>query len=117
MITKKVIDSLYKKYSKRPKSADCLDFVLLFDGVSEQHAVNVDIETDTLLIGSIDPASPFHRLPLSRIHAIVPFEDWVAIVLHSSIVFLNKNNNKVSVHIKEPKPGIIDRLQMMMSKE
>ncbi|MDE6099053.1 MAG: hypothetical protein K2L80_03665 [Muribaculaceae bacterium] len=112
MITKKVIETLYKKYAKLPKSPDCLDFILLFDSVADHHGINIDIENDTMQIGSIDPASPFHRIPLSRIHAIVPFEEWVAIVLHSSIIFLNKSNNKVSIHIKEPDLSLWDRVQM-----
>lgn len=76
------------------------------------HDVSVDIENDTMEIGSVDPTSPFHAIPLGRIHAIVPFEEWVAIVLHSSIIFLNKNNRQVSIHIKEPKLSLWDRVQM-----
>lgn len=117
MITRKVIDTLYKKYSKLPKSPDCLDFVLLFETVAGHHNINIDIESDTMQIGSIDQASPFHSIPLSKIHAIVPFEEWVAVVLHSSIIFLNKKNNKVSIHIKEPAPTLMDRLQMWMHKD
>ena len=64
MITKKVINTLYKKYSQLPKSPDCLDFVLLFDCVAENHSINIDIENDVMQIGSIDAASPFHRVPL-----------------------------------------------------
>lgn len=112
MINKKVIDTLYKKYAKLPKSPDCLDFVLLFDNVADQHNIHIDLESDVMQIGSIEPTSPFHRIPLSRIHAIVPFEEWVAIVLHSSIIFLNKKSNKVSIHIKEPKLTLWDRIQM-----
>ncbi len=112
MITKKVIDTLYKKYSQLPKSPDCLDFVLLFDCVVENHNISIDLENDVMQIGSIDSASPFHRIPLRRIHAIVSFEEWVAVVLHSSIIFLNKKSNKVSIHIKEPKLTLWDRIQM-----
>ena len=87
MITKQVINTLYKKYRKLPESPDCLDMPLLFDYASTHHNISIDMEgpVDALIIRSIDPASPFHRIPLERIHAIVPFENWVAIMLHSSM--------------------------------
>lgn len=116
MITKQVIDTLYKKYDKRPKSPDCLDFGLLFDVITEHHDISVDMETDQLVIGSIDAMSPFHKVPLSKIHAIVPFEEWVAIVLHSSIIFLSKKSPKVSVHIKPPKLTLWERIQTLFSR-
>lgn len=116
MITKQVINTLYKKYSKLPKSPDCLDFALLFDYVAERHNITIDLENDCLIIRSLDPSSIFHKIPLSRIHAIVPFEEWVAIVLHSSIIFLNKKSSKVSVHIKMPKPTLWERLKGIFSR-
>ncbi len=117
MITKQVIETLYKKYNKRPKSPDCLDFGLLFDSISDYHDISVDMDTDELVIHDLGEMSPFYKLPLSKIHAIVPFEEWVAIVLHSSIVFLNRKSNKVSVHVKEPKLSFVDRLRMSLSKD
>lgn len=116
MITKLVIDTLYKKYDKRPKSPDCLDFELLFDSVAENHNISVDMDSDKLYINSLPDTSPFHKIPLSKIHAIVPFEEWVAIVLHSSIIFLNRNSSKVSVHIKPPKLSWWEKISMKFSK-
>lgn len=114
MITQKVIDTLYKQYSKAPKSLDCLDMPLLFDAAGEHHNVSVDMDDNMnaeLVIGSVDEKSPFHRLPMHRIHAIVPFEEWVAIVMHSSIIFLNRKDNKVSIHLKPMRDGLLDRLR------
>lgn len=116
MITKQVIDTLYKKYDKRPKSPDCLDFALLFDTIADHHDISVDMDTDQLVINSIDEKSLFHKIPLSKIHAIVPFEEWVAIVLHSSIIFLNRKSPKVSVHIKPPKMTMWERIQALFSR-
>lgn len=113
MITKRVIETLYKKYRKLPESPDCLDMPLLFEYASQHHNVSIDMDgpIDSLIIRSVDPRSPFHRIPLEKIHAIVPFEEWVAIVLHSSIVFLNRNSAKVSVHIKPYKPSLGERIK------
>ena len=118
MITKQVIDTLYKKYKRRPESPDCLDMPLLFEAASEHHNVSIDMEgpVDSLIIRSVDPHSPFHRIPLEKIHAIVPFEEWVAIVMHSSIIFLNRKSSKVSVHIKPIKPSLTDRLKGLLPK-
>ena len=111
MIRKQVINTLYKKYRKLPKSPDCLDFALLFDYVVEHHNITIDLENDCLIINSLEPTSIFHRIPLSRIHAIVPFEEWVAIVLHSSIVFLNRLSPKVAVDLRNVQPSFLDRLR------
>lgn len=119
MITRQVIDTLYKKYCKLPESPDFLDMPLLFDYASEHHNISVDMEGthDALVINSIDPSSPFHRILLNRIHAIVPFEEWVAIVLHSSIIFLNRKSSQVSINLKPYKPNMIDKFRMLFEKE
>ena len=117
MITKEVIQALYKKYPRRAKSVDCLDIALLFDSVGTLHDINVDIEAGRIIIGSLDQRSIFRSIPLTHIHAIVPFEEWTAIVLHSSIIFLNKKNTKVSVHLKPMKPTLVDRLRNAFSKD
>lgn len=114
MITQQVIDTLYKQYKKAPKSQDCLNMPLLFDSAAENHNISVDFDDNMnaeLIIGSIDPKSPFHRMPMSHIHAIVPFEDWVAIVLHSSIIFLNKKDSRVSIHIRPLKETLMDKIR------
>ena len=116
MITKEVINTLYKQYSKRPKSVDCLDMAMLFDSVGTIHDISVDIDTDELIIGSIDPKSLFHHIPLRHIHAFVPFEEWTAIILHSSIIFLNRTNTGASIHLKPPKTTIADRLRTLTGK-
>lgn len=118
MITRQVIQTLYRKYAKRPASPDCLDMPLLFD-CAGHHDIIIDMDgpTDMLIINSIDPASPFHAIPLNRIHAIVPFEEWVAIVMHSSVIFLNRKSSKVSVDIRMDEPSIMGKLKGMFTKE
>ena len=119
MITQKVIDTLYKQYGKAPKSLDCLDMPLLFDVAGVHHDVSVEMDDNMnaeLIIGSIDEKSPFHRLPMHRIHAIVPFENWVAIVMHSSVIFLNKKDKRVSSHLKPMGDGFMDRLRRSLAR-
>lgn len=116
MITKEVINTLYKKYRKRPKSPDMLDIALLFDEVAAIHGITIDIDTNDIIINSIDSKSIFHRVSLDRVHAIVPFEEWVAIVLLSSIVFVNKRSTKVSIHIKPQQPTLCERISAIFGK-
>ncbi len=119
MITNQVIETLYKKYRKLPESPDCLDIPLLFDSTAGFHNVSIDMESDvdSLIINSIDVASPFHRIALDKIHAIVPFEEWIAVVLHSSIIFLNRKSPKVSIHIRVQKPTLSDRIRSLFDKK
>lgn len=109
MITEKVINQLYKTYRNRPESPDELDIALLFETLFEHHDIAVDDEAH-LIINSVPASSPFHRIALSRIHAIVEFEHKVAIVLHSSIIFLNKNNSGTHIHIRMERPNVIQRI-------
>lgn len=111
MITRTLIKDLYKKYKKPPKSVDLLNLALLFDYASRHHDIYIDPEAEELHIGSIDPDSPFHKLSIPRINAIVPFEQWIAIVMPASIIFLNRNSNEVAVDIKDIGPSILDRLR------
>ena len=113
MITRQIIQTLYKKYRKLPESPDCLDMPLLFDYAARHHNIEIDMDgpVESLVIRSIDKDSPFHRIPLNRIHAIVPFEEWVAVVLHSSIIFLNRTSSRVSVHVRTHEPGLVDKIR------
>ena len=109
MITKQVIEELYKKYNKRPPSPFDLNLSLLFEYAVDVHAINLDEEK--VVINSISPDSVFHSIDLNHIHEIVEFEESIAIVLHSSIIFLNKYDNKSYVHIKAPSQSIWERLR------
>lgn len=113
MINKDVIDSIYKKYKSRPARVSDLDLHLLFEYAIEVHEIYVD--GNDLVIGSIDPASPFNTIGLDRVHAILEFENEIAIVMHSSIIFLNKRDSGVNVHIKSDKPGILAKLRERLS--
>ncbi len=111
MITRQNINTIYSKYSKLPTSPDQLDIKLLFEAASEYHGLYIDPDTNELVISSVDEKSPFHSIPLSKIHAIVPFEEWVAIVLHSTIIFLDRKSSRVSVDIRPLSMGFSDKLR------
>ena len=114
MITKEVIKEVYRKYRKKPKSIDCLQVGLLFDAVGETH--DIEIVDDKIVINSVESTSLFHKIALSRVYGIVNFEKTIAIVLHSSILFLDKNEPKQSVHIKPQPQTFMEKLKMMFGR-
>lgn len=112
MIQKKVIDAIYRKYRRRPDSPDELNIPLLFEKLPEEAMVEID--GDNVVLNTVDPRSPFHRIPVKHIHAIIEFDEAIAIVLHSSIVFLSKDDGSAHVHMKDVGPSLFDRLRGMM---
>lgn len=119
MVTKKVIRSLYRQFDRPPKSIDELNLGLLFDYAVENHGIFLD-ETH-LYIGSVDPKSPFAMLPLKRIHEIVEFDKVIAIILPAAILFLNKEDSDVNVHLRmdseEDRVSVWDRVRALFSRE
>lgn len=116
MITKEVIQAIYKQYPKRAKNVDELDFGMLFDTVGTLHDISVDFNTNRLIIGSLDPRSIFRSIPLTHIHAFVPFEEWTAIVLNASILFLNRKTPEVSIHLKPQETTMGDKLRSLFGR-
>lgn len=107
MITKEVIDNIYKQCNKRPASPDQLNLGLLFEYAIDNHAIYID--DGNLVIDSVQPDSPFHTIPLRNINEILEFENSIAIVLPNSIIILNKHDSGVHIHIKMTKPSLLDR--------
>ena len=112
MIQKKVIDAIYKKCRKRPASPDELNIPLLFEKLPEEAMIEVD--GNDIVINSVSHDSPFHRIPVSDIHAILEFDEAIAIVLHSSIIFLSKEDGSMHVHLKNVGPTLIDRIRSIL---
>ena len=114
MLTKQNIEAIYKQNKKLPESPYDLNLGLLFTPEMTPHSLSIDPD-ETLLIGSVSPASPFRRIALKRVHAILDFDELVAIVLHSSIIFLRKNDPAVNIHIRQTKPSLGDRIRSIFA--
>lgn len=110
MLTRDNINEIYRKYKKAPASIDELDLATLFDETAINHDILVDPDENTITFGSIETTSPFHTLGLSRINAILGFEEWIAIVLPAAIVFLNRTSPKVAIDIKSSTTGLAKRI-------
>ncbi len=114
MITRENIERIYASYPHRPESIDMLDLALLFDNASEYHGVYIDPDSRQLIISSIDAQSPFHAIPLNVIHAIIPFEEWLAVVLGASIIFLNRTSSETAIDIRSDDTGILSSLRRLL---
>ncbi len=115
MITKEVIDAIYKKYKRPAPSADCLDLGLLFDYAIENHGIYVD--EGNLVIDSLGEDSPFHEIALDHVCGILEFERHVAVVLENAIIFLDKADSGAHVHLKPEKMSLMDRLRLSIADE
>ncbi len=113
MITHEVISEIYRKYNKKPKSVDCLNLAYLFDKCGLMHDIMIDPETETMTIGSIPNNSLFHEINLKNVCAIVPFEEWTAIVLHSSILFLNQRKPLSSVSLRPESNSLWGKIKQL----
>lgn len=111
MINKATIENTYKKFNKRPASPDELNLGVLFGDVFENHGLKLDEKY--LTINSVDPASPFHRIPLRNICEIVEFADHVAVVLPASMIIMQKDSPDVFINIKTRPASLEERLRGM----
>lgn len=115
MITKSVIENIYKQFADKPTTPDQLNLQLLFDYAMENHCIYVD--GNDLIIESIQEDSPFHSIDLRRVRAILEFDRQIAIVLPASIVFLNKKDDGVHVHVRMAKRSLMDLIREQIYAE
>lgn len=115
MITKHVIAAIYKQFRHQPSNPAQLNIEYLFDEALDYLDITVD---DTqVTIGALDANSPFRIIPIRRIYGIAKFDSAVAIVFHSSILFLNRHGKGVSIHIKQPPKSIWQKIRWWFSRQ
>lgn len=113
MITKKHITELYKKHIINPNKPNRIELEMFGNKCVSQHSIT--IENKNLIINSVDCDSPFHELPLQNIAGIEDLENYIAIILRNSILFLDKNSKNIHVHINIEKPSIWERLKYIFN--
>lgn len=111
MITRSVIHEIYRQCSKRPGCADDIDVALLFDpNISAYHSIYIDNSARAIVIADMGAESMMRSIPLDHVFGIIPFERWVAIVLRSAILFIDKTSPQLSMHLAPERPGLWQRL-------
>ncbi|MCM1310097.1 MAG: hypothetical protein NC301_03610 [Bacteroides sp.] len=113
---KKLIESLYKTYRRKPETLDERGLYLLADYIVDEQGVEID--DDCIIFSEMDAVSPFRMIRLNNIHGVADLGGLLAIVMHSSIIFFNKTTHEASVHIKPLtlRDKLADKLSRFSSK-
>lgn len=97
-IDRKLIDDLYRRFRRRPSTLDERNLRLLADFIVEERGIS--LEADSLVFTESAPDSPVREILLENINGVADLGRHIAIVLHSSIIFFNKDTLQTSVHLR-----------------
>ena len=103
MVTKEVIQDIYKQYNKPHKNIDELDIPHFLKILAPYHKLT--FTGDELIFEDMEEFNPFRRILVKNMHAILEFSRMVAFVFPNHILFLGKRSPELSVHFK-PEEGI-----------
>lgn len=103
---KNLIEALYKRYRHRPATLDDRGLALLADYIVEERGL--ELNDDRIVFTEMGFESPFREILLNNIHGVADLGGMLAIVMHSSIIFFNKESHAATVHLKPA--GFTDRL-------
>ncbi len=115
MIKPEVIKELYTKYPEPGNNSNNLNLELFKNENLKQH--NVHINEDSIIIYSVEEDSPFREIPIRNIKGIEEFNNHAVIILRNSILFLNKSNKDIHVHINFERPSMWQRLKYMFRND
>lgn len=98
MTDQELINSLYKRFGHQPATLDERHFDLLADYIVDGRGIELD--DDIIIFTHIAGKSPLRRIPLRNINGVADLGGLLAIVLHSAIIFFNKQTLAVTVHLR-----------------
>lgn len=110
MINQKVLNEIYKKYSKPPKDRSDLQLPYFLDLLSSHHKLTLSPDQEEIVIEDLDDFSPFKRFLVRRITAVLEFQKMVAFAFDNHIVLFQKNSPDMRIHFKPERKGFLDRL-------
>lgn len=97
-ISSDLIDGLYKRFPRRPATLDERNLRLLADYIVEDRGVSLC--DDRIVFTEMSADSPFREILLENIHGVADLGNMLAVVLHSSIIFLDCRTLEAFVHVK-----------------
>lgn len=110
MIGQKVIDEIYKKYSKPPKRLDDLRVPYFIDLLSRFHKLEVSEDNEEIIVSDLDDMNPFKHFLIRRLTTILELEQIVAFVFDNHIIFFQKDSQDMRVHFKPEKKSFFRRI-------
>lgn len=110
MITDQVIQEIYKKFRKPPKSVDDLNLPHYMSMLNEHHKLTMDDEE--VIIRDLEEGNLFSRFLIRSLYTVLEFDKMIAFVFRSHILFFGKEDNTLRVHMKreEVKPSLWNRI-------
>ncbi len=102
MITDKVIKEIYKNYKKPCKNQQELQLPHFLDILKEHH--NLSENNMEIIVNDLEEFNPFRRFLKRSIHAILEFDNIIAFVFRSHILFFSKDSNHIRVHMRPDEP-------------
>jgi hypothetical protein len=109
MINDEVINEIYKRYPKPVKDKASLNIPYYQELLQASNPI--EVKDDMIIIQKIDEFSPFKRFLIRSLNAILEIDQMVAFVFNTHIVFMNKEENELRIHLKpERKKGLFRRL-------
>lgn len=97
-INEELTKDLYRRFRHRSATLDGRNLHLIADFIVDDRGVT--LEDDSLIFTETPPGSPFRAILLENINGVADLGKLLAIVLHSSIIFLNKETLQTSVHLR-----------------
>ena len=98
MITKEVIKDIYKEYGKPAENIEDLQIPFFLKKLEKHHHLKFD--GDELVFEDMEEFSPFRRILVRNLHAVLEFSKMIAFVFPNHILFLGKRSPELSVHFK-----------------
>lgn len=108
MISKRVINTLYKKYAKPPRDFSDLHIDDFMTVCGELYGVEINDVSITFSRMAAD--SPFHTILLSNIYGKEIFESHIALIFSTYILFFNRERYDITVHFKPDSCSWLRRL-------
>lgn len=99
MISNDTIQRLYNTYNEAPALFENRGLNRLMEYAFDSDAV--DFDGDRIVFNSVARNSPLRSIELERIYGVEELENWLAVVLPAAILFVNRTDNAVRVHLKE----------------
>lgn len=110
MVNQKVLNEIYKKYSKPPKDREDLQLDYFLELLSAHHNLRLSPDGEEIVIEDLDDFSPFKRFLVRRLTTILEFQRMVAFAFDDHIVLMHKDSSDMSIHFKPVKQGFFNRL-------
>lgn len=107
-IDRQIIDSLYRRFPRRPATLDERNLRLLADYIVDDNGVSLC--DDRLIFTGMESGSPFREIMLEHVHGVIDMHTHIAIVLHSSIIFLDRATLRAHVHLRPVRRGFFARM-------